>query len=348
MTIQIAQYELLVAAACAGLNSIISLGAICLFYGYLRHRTNFAAFAVIALSVIPIAVFSNFIRVMILILITYYLGESAAQGFLHDFAGLTMFAVALLTVFVIDSMFTRLLHLRTERLRDERRTRRTGARRSPAASSRSAWHLLASRESPPRASRRRTSTISARTSSRRSCPKRSAGGPSFRAAGWSFRPKTSCSRALYSQLLTRVYTIGDGHADHGAGRAKRHADRHPADPSARNSATPPAATSFRQARRHRSTCRVRNSGAEHVRDERAAQTEQIVYWTRIGNHMPTSWTQQRMAVAMDNLRGIIPDAVMVRVSTYGNDKAAALAEVDEFIGAMIGSMAPKVRRVFIG
>jgi exosortase len=116
VTIQIAQYELLVAAACAGLNSIISLGAICLFYGYLRHRTNFAAFAVIALSVIPIAVFSNFIRVLILILITYYLGEAAAQGFLHDFAGLTMFAVALFTVFVIDSLFTRMFHLRTERL----------------------------------------------------------------------------------------------------------------------------------------------------------------------------------------------------------------------------------------
>ena len=117
VTIQIAQYELLVAAACAGLNSIISLGAICLFYGYLRHRSNFLAFVVIALSVIPIAVFSNFIRVIILILITYYLGEAAAQGFLHDFAGLTMFAVALLSVFVIDSIFTRLLHLRTERLK---------------------------------------------------------------------------------------------------------------------------------------------------------------------------------------------------------------------------------------
>lgn len=117
VTIQIAQYELLVAAACAGLNSIISLGAICLFYGYLRHRTNLLAFIVIAMSVIPIAIFSNFIRVIILILITYYLGEAAAQGFLHDFAGLTMFAVALLSVFVIDSIFTRLLHLRTERLR---------------------------------------------------------------------------------------------------------------------------------------------------------------------------------------------------------------------------------------
>lgn len=113
--IQIAQYELLVAAACAGLNSIISLSAICLFYGYLRHRTNFAAFVMIALAVIPIAVFSNFVRVLILILITYYLGESAGQGFLHDFAGLTMFAAALFAVFVIDALFTRLLHLRTAR-----------------------------------------------------------------------------------------------------------------------------------------------------------------------------------------------------------------------------------------
>jgi len=115
VTIQIAQYQLLVAAACAGLNSIISLGAICLFYGYLRHRTNFAAFVVIALAVLPVAVFSNFVRVILLILITYYLGESAAQGFLHDFAGLTMFAVALLTIFAVDHLFTRLLHLRTAR-----------------------------------------------------------------------------------------------------------------------------------------------------------------------------------------------------------------------------------------
>ena len=112
VTIQIAQYELLVAAACAGLNSIISLGAICLLYGYLRHRSNFPAFVVIVLAVIPVAVFSNFIRVLILILITYHYGEAAAQGFLHDFAGLTMFAVALATIFVLDSLFTRALRLR--------------------------------------------------------------------------------------------------------------------------------------------------------------------------------------------------------------------------------------------
>jgi exosortase len=106
--IQIAQFELLVAAACAGLNSIVSLSAICLFYVYLRHRTDVAAFLVTALAILPVAVFSNFVRVLVLILITYYFGEAAAQGFLHDFAGLLMFGVALLTIFAVDSLYTRL------------------------------------------------------------------------------------------------------------------------------------------------------------------------------------------------------------------------------------------------
>jgi exosortase len=106
VTIQIAQYQLLVAAACAGLNSIITLSALCLFYVYLRHRTNFVAFLVVAAAAIPVAMFSNFIRVVALVLITYYFGEAAAQGFVHDFAGLLMFAVALFTIFAIDQMAT--------------------------------------------------------------------------------------------------------------------------------------------------------------------------------------------------------------------------------------------------
>lgn len=104
--IYIGQYQLLVAAACAGLNSIVTLGALCLFYVYLRHRSNFTAFLVISIAAIPIAMFSNFVRVLALVLITYYFGESAAQGFVHDFAGLLMFAVALLTVFAIDQLAT--------------------------------------------------------------------------------------------------------------------------------------------------------------------------------------------------------------------------------------------------
>lgn len=106
VTIQIGQYQLLVAAACAGLNSIVTLGALCLFYVYLRHRSNFTAFIVMSLAAIPVAIISNFVRVLVLVLVTYHFGDATAQGFVHDFAGLLMFAVALLTVFAIDQLAT--------------------------------------------------------------------------------------------------------------------------------------------------------------------------------------------------------------------------------------------------
>ena len=104
VTIQMGQYQLLVAAACAGLNSIVTLTALCLFYVYLRHRSNPVAFLVIAVAAIPVAIVSNFIRVLVLILMTYYLGDAVAQGFMHDFAGLLMFSVALATIFLVDKL----------------------------------------------------------------------------------------------------------------------------------------------------------------------------------------------------------------------------------------------------
>src|SRR5437868_9210360 len=43
------------------------------------------------------------------------------------------------------------------------------------------------------------------------------------------------------------------------------------------------------------------------------RTEHIAYWTRIGDRMPLSWKAQRWAVAEQNLRGIIPDAILIRI-----------------------------------
>jgi exosortase/archaeosortase family protein len=48
------------------------------------------------------------IRVIALVLITHYAGEDAAQGFLHNTAGLLMFAAALLGIFALDALFTAL------------------------------------------------------------------------------------------------------------------------------------------------------------------------------------------------------------------------------------------------
>jgi exosortase len=109
--IYVGQYELLVAAACSGLNSIISLSAISLFYIYIRHEAEWRYAAFLVLLIVPVALIANLVRVMILILLTYHAGDAVAQGFLHNFAGIVMFAVALLTIFALDAVLKPLWNL---------------------------------------------------------------------------------------------------------------------------------------------------------------------------------------------------------------------------------------------
>ena len=76
-------------------------------------------------------------------------------------------------------------------------------------------------------------------------------------------------------------------------------------------------------------------------------TEHVIYWTRLGDQMPGSWREQKLAVAEQNLEGIIPDAILVRISVVDNDADAALSMIDDFIRAMLQSVAPSMRNVFI-
>ncbi|MXP44611.1 exosortase V [Allopontixanthobacter sediminis] len=117
VTIQIGQYQLLVAAACAGLSSLITLSALTLFYVYLIHRSNWRYMMVLIAAAVPIAIFSNLVRVLLLILITYHVGEAAAQGFLHNFAGMTTFAIALIMIYALDKVAQTIIAFRTKELR---------------------------------------------------------------------------------------------------------------------------------------------------------------------------------------------------------------------------------------
>ena len=60
------------------------------------------------LLILPVAVIVNIIRVVVLILITYHLGDEAAQGFLHGTTGMVLFGMALLIIFGADTLFWRL------------------------------------------------------------------------------------------------------------------------------------------------------------------------------------------------------------------------------------------------
>jgi exosortase len=102
-TIQIAQYELIVEQACAGLNSLITLVAIGLFYVHLNRSAGLLHSALLVAAIIPIAILANFLRVVGLALLTYHMGDGVAQGFSHDLAGVTTFILAMAGLFAVDS-----------------------------------------------------------------------------------------------------------------------------------------------------------------------------------------------------------------------------------------------------
>ena len=109
VTIFVSSYRLLVEDACSGLNSIVGLIAVSVLYIYLLRGSYFRYAVLLGVSTVPIAVLGNIIRIMVLILLTYFFGDQVAQGFLHETAGMFLFAVDLLLVFILDSVRWRTL-----------------------------------------------------------------------------------------------------------------------------------------------------------------------------------------------------------------------------------------------
>jgi exosortase B len=110
--LQVGQYQLLVADACAGLHTLFTLEAMGLLYlNTVRHSSWFRNTA-LAIFIVPISFTANVIRVITLTLITYYFGDEAGQGFLHGFAGMVLFISALLLIIGVDSLLQVIVSIR--------------------------------------------------------------------------------------------------------------------------------------------------------------------------------------------------------------------------------------------
>lgn len=102
--LQIGQYQLLVADACAGMHTLISLEALGLLYlNLVKHDSLFRNVS-LAILIIPISFTANVIRVIVLTLVTFYFGDAVGQGFVHGFAGMVLFVVALCLIIGVDSI----------------------------------------------------------------------------------------------------------------------------------------------------------------------------------------------------------------------------------------------------
>ncbi len=113
VTISIGQYQMLVADACSGLHSMFSLSALGTLFMYITARKSVLHNVIMLASILPIAFAANIIRVIILVLVTYHLGDEAGQGFLHGAAGMALMLAALAMFFALDVVLSRFIRERS-------------------------------------------------------------------------------------------------------------------------------------------------------------------------------------------------------------------------------------------
>jgi exosortase B len=104
----VGQYQLLVADACSGLNSMFSLTALGVLYLHLMRRSRLHSALIIA-GILPIAFAANIVRVLALVLVTFHFGDAAGQGFLHGAAGMVLILAALVLIISLDALLARVV-----------------------------------------------------------------------------------------------------------------------------------------------------------------------------------------------------------------------------------------------
>lgn len=172
--------------------------------------------------------------------------------------------------------------------------------------------------------------------------------------GWQFQassglvlpPADQLRDKIYSELLTRVYRHADGtnvmlliaYAGSQDGTIQVH----------RPEVCYPA-SGFRLTDiedRDVALARGVDVPSRFIVAETELRTEQMIYWTRVGHLFPRKWSEQKLAVVEENLQGIIPDGVLVRISMLGQGNMRAA--LDRFARDMFGAVGPQMKSVLVG
>jgi exosortase len=91
--IHLADTQLFVAEACAGLHSLMALGMLAVLFAY-YFRKNRIEQVIIVASAIPIAIFVNAFRVALTGYLAHRMGSAAAEGLIHQTEGIFTFGLA--------------------------------------------------------------------------------------------------------------------------------------------------------------------------------------------------------------------------------------------------------------
>ncbi|NJD35691.1 MAG: exosortase [Betaproteobacteria bacterium] len=121
VVIVVGQYQLLMADACSGLHSLVSLAALGLLYVHLiavrgggQGWRGGGHAALMFAAIIPIALGANLVRVLLLALITYHAGDAAGRQW-HEAMGVLVFLAELAMLIVLDSVLVAAARYRATR-----------------------------------------------------------------------------------------------------------------------------------------------------------------------------------------------------------------------------------------
>lgn len=77
------------------------------------------------------------------------------------------------------------------------------------------------------------------------------------------------------------------------------------------------------------------------------RTENIVYWTRLGEMLPQTGGEQRIARLHNAMQGYVPDGILVRCSVLGETQPA-FGVADRFIKSMLPAIPAQKRPALVG
>lgn len=92
-------YSLEVVDACSGIRSLMTLLSLAVAFGYLGENRRWARYALVLL-VVPSAILTNAIRIVVAGILVHRFGPESAEGFLHFFSAWLIFLTALALLFV--------------------------------------------------------------------------------------------------------------------------------------------------------------------------------------------------------------------------------------------------------
>ena len=334
VVIGLGQYRLMVADACSGLHSLIFLSALGLLYLHLTGRRSALHEWLLTLALVPIALLANFLRVLILLLLTYHFGDAVGQSFWHDLTGLALFVSAFVVLIGMDGALALLMRKPAPQPETQ------GAAGTPQAGESRARSLAVTLALLAAVLGANALTPVNSLATKRQVPDLNAGIPE-KLGDWTMENQAllqlispglqaSVDR-IYSQTVNRIYVNGKGErimlavaygADQSGGELQVHRPEY---------CYKAQGFSLADAADGRISTASGEMPVRRLVARLGSRVEPITYWMTVGNETVLPGIRRKLAQLRYGLRGQIADGMLIRISSLGGDADKAFRLHEAFV-----------------